>query len=49
MTIHWFSDFMAGAIVGSVIGTVVGKSFEGNIQRSTFNTTAKVAAEAIEH
>ncbi|MGD0087519.1 MAG: phosphatase PAP2 family protein [Verrucomicrobiota bacterium] len=38
ITIHWFSDFMAGAIVGSVIGTVVGKSFEGNIQRSTFNT-----------
>ncbi len=27
MTIHWFSDFVAGAIVGSVIGTVVGKSF----------------------
>ena len=27
MTIHWFSDFVAGAIVGSVIGTVVGKGF----------------------
>ncbi|HEY3860811.1 MAG TPA: phosphatase PAP2 family protein [Verrucomicrobiae bacterium] len=27
MTIHWFSDFAAGAIIGSVIGTVVGKSF----------------------
>jgi len=27
MTIHWFSDFVAGAIIGSVIGTVVGKSF----------------------
>lgn len=26
MTIHWFSDFAAGAIIGSVIGTVVGKS-----------------------
>jgi membrane-associated phospholipid phosphatase len=26
-TIHWFSDFAAGAIIGSVIGTVVGKSF----------------------
>ncbi len=26
-TIHWFSDFVAGAIIGSVIGTVVGKSF----------------------
>lgn len=27
MTIHWFSDFVAGAIVGSVVGVVVGKSF----------------------
>ena len=27
MTIHWFSDFVAGAIIGSVIGVVVGKSF----------------------
>lgn len=27
MTIHWFSDFVAGAIIGTVIGTVVGKSF----------------------
>lgn len=37
MTIHWFSDFVAGAIIGSVIGTVVGKSFLPNIQHSTFN------------
>ena len=27
MTIHWFSDFAAGAILGTVIGVVVGKSF----------------------
>lgn len=27
MTIHWFSDFVAGVIVGSIVGTVVGKSF----------------------
>jgi membrane-associated phospholipid phosphatase len=27
MTIHWFSEFVAGAIIGSVIGAVVGKSF----------------------
>lgn len=26
-TIHWFSDFVAGAIIGSVIGIVVGASF----------------------
>jgi len=29
MTIHWFSDFVAGAIVGSIVGTVVGKNREG--------------------
>ena len=27
ITIHWFSEFVAGAIIGSVIGLVVGKSF----------------------
>jgi len=27
MTIHWCSDFVAGAILGSVIGAVVGKRF----------------------
>ena len=27
LTIHWFSDFVAGAILGSVVGTVVGRSF----------------------
>jgi membrane-associated phospholipid phosphatase len=31
VTIHWFSDFVAGAIVGSVIGTTVGKSFGSNV------------------
>ncbi len=29
MTIHWFSDFVAGAIIGSAVGFVVGKSFQG--------------------
>lgn len=28
VTIHWFSEFVAGAIIGSVIGMVVGKSFK---------------------
>ena len=27
ISIHWFSDFIAGIIFGSVIGVVVGKSF----------------------
>jgi membrane-associated phospholipid phosphatase len=28
MTIHWFSDFVAGAIIGTVVGTTVGKDFK---------------------
>jgi hypothetical protein len=28
VTIHWFSEFVAGAIIGSVCGTVVGTSFK---------------------
>jgi membrane-associated phospholipid phosphatase len=41
MTIHWFSDFVAGAIIGSVIGTVVGKSFgsEKKIQQKITKET----------
>ncbi|MCE9541190.1 phosphatase PAP2 family protein [Candidatus Kaiserbacteria bacterium] len=27
MTIHWFSDFAAGAIFGTLVGTIVGRSF----------------------
>ncbi|HTK60197.1 MAG TPA: phosphatase PAP2 family protein [Candidatus Baltobacteraceae bacterium] len=27
ISIHWFSDFLAGAIIGTVIGVVVGRSF----------------------
>jgi hypothetical protein len=27
MTIHWFSDFVAGAMMGTVIGRVVGRSY----------------------
>ena len=27
MSIHWFSDFVAGAIFGFIIGSVIGKSF----------------------
>ena len=26
--IHWFSEFIAGAIIGSAIGIVVGRSFK---------------------
>jgi len=28
VTIHWFSEFVAGAIIGSVIGMAVGRSFK---------------------
>lgn len=34
MTIHWLSDFVAGAILGTVIGVVVGKSFLCNLDFS---------------
>ena len=27
MSIHWFSDFVAGAIFGSIVGLVVGRAF----------------------
>ena len=27
MTIHWFSDFIAGALIGTVVGMVVGTNF----------------------
>jgi len=27
MTIHWFSDFVAGALIGTVVGLVVGAGF----------------------
>jgi membrane-associated phospholipid phosphatase len=36
LTIHWFSDFVAGAIIGSVIGAVVGRSFCSDSSASHF-------------
>jgi membrane-associated phospholipid phosphatase len=27
ISIHWFSDFLAGAVIGTIIGVVVGSSF----------------------
>jgi len=33
MTIHWFSDFVAGALVGTVIGVVVGTRMRGDRAR----------------
>jgi len=33
MSIHWFSEFIAGIVVGTVIGVIVGKSFM-NISRT---------------
>lgn len=32
-SIHWFSEFVAGAIIGTAIGIVVGRSFRGSIQK----------------
>jgi membrane-associated phospholipid phosphatase len=44
-TIHWFSDFVAGAIIGSLIGSVVGKcfGFEKKIQQKVTKET-KISA-----
>jgi membrane-associated phospholipid phosphatase len=33
VTIHWFSEFVAGAIFGSLIGVVVGRSFRKALLR----------------
>ena len=35
MTIHWFSDFVAGAILGAVIGITVGNIFKERLLIST--------------
>jgi len=40
MTIHWFSDFVAGAIIGTIIGTVVGKCFGRNPARGNSSAPA---------
>ena len=34
VSIHWFSEFVAGAIIGSVVGSVVGGSFSPSTPRS---------------
>ena len=31
-SIHWFSEFVAGAIIGSVIGITVGKSYLAGVE-----------------
>jgi membrane-associated phospholipid phosphatase len=31
VTIHWLSEFVAGAIIGSVVGMVVGRSFNARL------------------
>jgi membrane-associated phospholipid phosphatase len=31
VTIHWFSEFAAGAIIGSVVGMTVGRSFQSKL------------------
>ncbi|MEX0919290.1 MAG: phosphatase PAP2 family protein [Parcubacteria group bacterium] len=32
-SIHWFSDFLAGALIGTAIGLAVGKSFRSLLKR----------------
>ncbi len=40
VTLHWFSDFIAGALMGVAIGIVVGKYFLNRY--STLNKTGKI-------
>ncbi len=40
ISIHWFSDFVAGAILGTVIGVVVGNSFREG--RQEYNVRPKI-------
>jgi len=46
MTIHWYSDFVAGAIIGSVIGNVVGKSF-GSVEKIQQKITEETKSSAL--
>lgn len=41
MSIHWFSDFVAGAILGSLIGFVVGRAFGEGIEKLPYFTLLK--------
>ena len=38
VTIHWLSEFVAGAIIGSVIGIVVGRSFRDRLELNSQTT-----------
>jgi len=38
VSIHWFSDFVAGAIIGTVIGVVVGTGFRGYMPKTEFTS-----------
>ena len=41
ISIHWFSDFVAGAIIGTVIGAVVGKSFSDSTTGRSMQSVPK--------
>lgn len=40
MTIHWFSDFVAGAIFGTLVGVVVGREFGLSASGESRSTTS---------
>ena len=46
MTIHWFSEFVAGVIIGSVIGAVVGKSFHHHSAIVGTESAGAIAADS---
>lgn len=49
ISIHWLSDFIAGAILGSIIGVVVGKTFSAADTAQTSSTSAIAAQTRLEH
>ena len=42
MTIHWFSDFVAGAIIGAVIGVIVGRNFSAGQNNKSNQTLVQI-------
>jgi membrane-associated phospholipid phosphatase len=43
VTIHWLSEFVAGAIFGTIIGTTVGRSFRPRLAPDDFGAIRKPA------
>lgn len=45
ISIHWFSEFVAGALLGSVIGTVIGRAFTTRFQEVMARVATKSSSQ----